>query len=79
MRVIGNIPHPTITITVFLMNSKYVIKLEAGQMEQVFKINQSEIGGMEGIQKLLDEEFLKKVIARFNEMFLSFKQAREKV
>ena len=78
MRIIGNIPHPNIAITVFLMNNKYVIKLEAGQMEQIFKINQAEVGGMEAIQKLLDEEFLKKTIDRFNDMFLSFKHAQEK-
>ena len=78
MRVIGNIPHPTIHITVFSMNDKYVIKLEAGQMEQAFKINQNEVGGMEAIQKLLDEDFMKKALDRFNEMFLSFKTAKEK-
>jgi len=77
MRIIGNIPHPVVHITVFSMNDKYVIKFEAGQMEQVYKINQTEIGGMESIQKLLDEDFMKKITARFNEMFLSLKAAKE--
>jgi len=78
MRVLGQIPHPQIAITVFHMNEKYVIKLEAGQMEQVFKLPQSEAGGVEDIGKLLDTEFMQKALERFNDMFLSFKEARER-
>ena len=78
MRVIGNIPHPKISITILSMNDKYQIRFEAGQMEQIFKIPHSEVAGVEGIQKLVDEEFLQKVMDRFNEMFLSFKSAKEK-
>ncbi len=79
MRVIGNIPHPKISITIFSMNDKYQIKFEAGPMEQIFKIAHSEVNGVEGIQRLVDEEFLLKIMERFNEMYLSFKSAKEKV
>ena len=78
MRIIGSIPHPKITISVFSMNDKYQIKFEAGLMEQTFKIPQNEINGMEGIRKLLDDEFMQKTMERFNEMFLSFKAAKER-
>ncbi|OFY87069.1 MAG: hypothetical protein A3F72_17860 [Bacteroidetes bacterium RIFCSPLOWO2_12_FULL_35_15] len=78
MRVFGIIPHPKITITVFSMNDKYQLKFEAGPMEQTFKIAQNEINGMEGIKKLLDAEFMQKIMERFNEMFLSFKAAKER-
>ena len=78
MRVIGNIPHPSMRITVFIMNDKYVMKFEAGPLEQAFKIPLTEVKAMEGIEKMLDEEFMKKVVERFNEMFISFQQAREK-
>lgn len=78
MRVIGNIPHPKISITIFSMNDKYQVKFEAGPMEQIFKIPHTEVNGVEGIQKLVDEEFLKKVMDRFNEMFLSLKSAKER-
>lgn len=78
MRVIGNISHPKITITVFSLNDKYQVKFEAGSMEQTFKIAQNEINGMEGIKKLLDAEFMQKIMERFNEMFLSFKAAKER-
>ena len=79
MRAIGTIPHPSIRISVYILNDKYVIKLEAGPMEQVFKIPVAEVGGMEAIEKMLDETFMKKILDRFNEMFLSFKEAKERV
>jgi hypothetical protein len=40
MRVLETIPHPSITITIFQMNDKFIVKFEAGPMEQVFKFNQ---------------------------------------
>jgi hypothetical protein len=48
-------------------------------MEQIFKIPHSEVNGVEGIQKLVDDDFLKKVMDRFNEMYLSFKAAKERI
>jgi hypothetical protein len=79
MRIIANIPHPTITISIFSMNDKYQIKFEAGPMEQIFKLSHSEVNGIEGIKKLVDDEFMQKIMERFNEMFLSFKSAKERV
>jgi hypothetical protein len=78
MRVVGTLnKHPKITTTIFQMNDKYIIKFEAGNMEQVFKVGQTEVSGMETIDKMLTETFITKVIERFNEMFLSFKAAKE--
>jgi hypothetical protein len=78
MRIIANIPHPKITINIFSMNDKYQIQFLAGNMEQTFKIGHSEVNGVEGIQKMVDEIFLQKVLNRFNEMYLSLKEAKEK-
>lgn len=79
MRVVGHIPHPSIRITVFMMNEKYIVKLEAGPMEQTFKFEKDIIKGMDDVKKIFDEEFLNKAISRFNEMFLEIKKAREKI
>ncbi len=79
MRVIANIPHPKISINIFSMNDKYQIQFLAGQMEQTFKIGHNEVAGVEGIQKMMDEFFLQKVLERFNEMYLSLKEAKERV
>lgn len=78
MRIIANIPHPKITINIFSMNDKYQIQFLAGNMEQTFKIGHSEVNGVEGIQKLVDEVFLQKVLDRFNEMYLSLKETKER-
>lgn len=79
MRVIGNIPHPSITISIFSMNEKYQIRFEAGPMEQIFKVAQTEVNGIEGIKELVDETFMQKITDRFNEMYLSLKEAKEKL
>lgn len=76
MRIIGTIAHPKITISIFSMNDKYQVKFEAGPMEQIFKLSHTEVNGIEGIQKLVDEEFMQKIMDRFNEMYLSFKGAK---
>lgn len=78
MRIIGTIPHPKITISIFSMNDKYQVKFEAGPMEQIFKLSQTEVNGIEGIQKLVDDEFMLKIMDNFNQMYLSFKGAKER-
>lgn len=61
------------------MNDKYQVQFEAGPMLQVFKFQHSEVkDGIDGIKKMLDDEFMKKISDRFNEMYLSLKQAKEK-
>jgi len=73
MRVLGTLnKHPKMATTIFHMNDKFIIKFEAGNMEQTFKVSQSEVPGIEAIDKMLDDVFIKRVIERFNEMFLSF-------
>lgn len=79
MRIIGSIYHPSITISIFSMNDKYQVKFEAGPMEQIFKLTHSEVNGVEGIKKFVDEEFLNKITERFNEMYLCFKEAKERL
>jgi len=78
MRVVGNIPHPDLLITVFAMNGKYVVKMEAGPMEQTYKIPVDAVSGLDGVQNFFDEEFMKKVLNRFNEMFLDLQEAKRK-
>jgi hypothetical protein len=77
MRVVGTIPHPSIGITIFNMNDKFILKLEAGPMEQSFKFNADEVKGIEDIKKIIDEDFLKKAIDRFNEMFVLMKEKQK--
>ena len=72
MRVIGSIPHELVKITIFEWNNRYLIKLELGQFEQTFKVNQTDVSGLEGAKRLIDDEFITKAITNFVEMRSTF-------
>ncbi len=76
MRIIDSIPHPSITISIFQMNEKFIVKFEAGPMEQAFKFENSEVKGLENLKKIITPEFIEEVRKRFNEMFLQMKNAK---
>ena len=69
MRIIGTLPHPFVKVTVFAMDMKYSVKFEMGQMEQTFKIRESdEIKGMNDISRLIDDELIDECIENFTLM-----------
>lgn len=78
MRVVGTIPHPNISITLFEYNEKYTIKLEAGPMEQSYKISKGDIGNLANLHKVIDAPFVQACLTHFNAMFLSWKAAIER-
>ena len=78
MRIVGNIPHPKITISIFAINDKYQVKFEAGPMEQIFKFYNDEVSGVEEIKKIIDADFIEEVMHRFVEMFDSLKTLKSK-
>jgi hypothetical protein len=55
MRVIETIPHPLMNIQILKMNDKYIIRFEAGPMEQIYKINPEEFCGIETLKQKLNE------------------------
>lgn len=64
MRIIGQIDHPNLKITVFKNDNRISVKLESGLYEQTYKFRDGEgIEGAEDVEKLLDSEFLEKVQA----------------
>ena len=79
MRIIGEIPHPACKITLFSWNSKYLIKLERGLIEQTFKIPEYEVSGDQDIQRLVAGDFLAQALQRFDEMEASLMQAMEEL
>lgn len=56
MRVIETIPHPLMNIQILKMNDKYIIRLEAGPMEQIYKINADEFCGIEMLKQKLNQQ-----------------------
>jgi len=75
MRVLEIIPHPSIAISIFQMNDKYIVKFEAGPMEQAFKFKVEEVKGLDGLKAIVNADFIEKVRVRFNEMYLQMQGA----
>jgi hypothetical protein len=69
MRIVAELPNPDFKITIMSMNQKFIIKLEQGSLEQIYKVPEMDLtDGVNSVFELLDEEFLKTVSARFLEM-----------
>ena len=76
MRIIAELPHPEFKISILNMNQKYIVKIEQATLEQSYKISEMDLtDGVNSIFELLDEEFLKKVSARFAEMRKDYSDA----
>lgn len=78
MRIIGEIPHPQLKITLFAWNNKYIIKLDRAGFEQTFKVPEFDLTGEDQLQKLIDHSFLEQAISRFEEMEKSLFEALQR-
>ncbi len=78
MRIIGEIPHAQIKITLFAWNNKYIIKLERGGFEQTFKVAEFDLVNDAQLTQLIDEPFLSEAINRFEEMEKSLIKALQR-
>jgi hypothetical protein len=68
MRVIADIPHSKYKIQVFSYNSKYLVKIELGQFEQIFKIGETDVMGLEDVKTMITDELLENSLDRFISM-----------
>jgi len=76
MRIIAELPHPEFKITIMMMNQKFIIKLEQGSLEQIYKIPEMDLtDGVNSVFELMDEAFLKTVGDRFITMRADFKSS----
>jgi hypothetical protein len=58
-----------IKATFFSWNSKYIVKLESGNLEQVYKVAETEIGGLEALEAwVFSPEFMAGVQKQFESM-----------
>ena len=79
MRVVTEIPHAAVKITVFAWNGKYLIKLERGPYEQTYKISEMEVASDETIKQMLDETFINEAVGLFQQMHQQIMAALERV
>jgi len=76
MRILAELPHPDCKITIFSMNQKFIIKFEKGIYEQTYKLSEVDIyEGVNGVFKMIDEEFVTTVANRFAHMRNDFNKA----
>lgn len=79
MRVIGEIPHPDCKITIYAWNTKYLVKVEKGNLEQTFKIPETELTAEAELHEIIQGEFIQDALARFKGMGESLKIALNKL
>ena len=73
MRIIDSIPHQSMSISIFNMNDKYIVKFEAGPMEQIFKFRVEDVKSVENLKIIITTEFIEHTRQRFNDMFMLMK------
>jgi len=77
MRVVGEIAHPEIKITIFQWNNRYLIKMESGPLEQTFKIEEYDLSSEEELKDVVNEIFIEQALTRFTDMANSLRQATQ--
>lgn len=80
MRILGNIEHPQMKITVFQMNGRISIKFEGALLEQTYKFRDLDyLQTMEDVTKLVDSSFLDGVLNNMLLMQKAGHQALERI
>ena len=75
MRIVKEIPHERYKIQLHQYNGKYILKIELGQYEQSYKINELDIEDTNAIDRMLSEEFLMNCLNRFLTMRRDWEKA----
>ena len=68
MRLVKEVPHERYKIQIFQYNGKYIVKIELGQFEQTYKIGETDVSGIEDVEKLITPLILSNSLSRFVEM-----------
>lgn len=69
MRIIGNIEHPSLKISVFKNEGRTSVKFETSLYEQTYKLGDDErFSTVEGVEKVVDAAMLEKIVQVFQQM-----------
>jgi hypothetical protein len=68
MRIVDTIPHAEYRISILKMNDKWLLRIEAGPYEQVYKFTTEMAANTDEIKQLASPEFLEKVKIQFDSM-----------
>jgi hypothetical protein len=75
MRLVKEIPHERYKIQIFNYNSKYIVKIELGQFEQSFKIGETDVDGLEDVERMISSNLLSNSLKRFIDMRSDWEEA----
>jgi hypothetical protein len=75
LRLVKDIPHERYKIQIFQYNSKYILKIELGQFEQIFKIGETDVEGLSEVENMITQDLLKNSLTRFIEMRSDWEKA----
>lgn len=69
MRIIGQIEHPSLKISVFKNEGRTSVKFETSRYEQTYKLGDDErFASVEGVKQLVDPQMLEQVSEIFRQM-----------
>ena len=75
MRSVAKVEHPKMDISIYLRENKYIVKIVLDQYEQVYRINATDVTGMDDMKAMVSGDFLTEVYLRFVEMSKDLKSA----
>ena len=75
MRTVAKVEHPKMDISIYLRENKYIVKIVMDQYEQVYRINATDVTGMDDMKAMVSGDFLTQVYLRFVEMSSDLKNA----
>ena len=62
MRIVGDIPHPRLKITIFKNDGKFSLKCESGLLEQIYKFRDDDrLATADDVKKVVDAPFIEKM------------------
>ena len=69
MRIIGEIPHPHLKVTIFSTTTRFPVQFEDGDLAQIIRLRKGPgMDNLADVKAWVDEPLLASVLARFAEM-----------
>lgn len=75
MRLVKELPHPRYKIQIFQYNGKFIVKIELGQFEQTYKIGETDVSGLDEVEKMITQTLLSNALKRFVDMRTDWEEA----
>ncbi len=70
MRTLETIPHPNFLISIMYMNDKFILKIEAGPYEQIYKLTKEMAPDIEAVKKIANNNLIRDAKLVFDQMHL---------